>query len=65
MKKEFIIWGKPYGKNYETVLFTGAKTMYEAKKVSKILATDHFCTDIHIQILDLTNFNFVKEFTKR
>jgi len=66
MKKEFIIWGVPPQKKYENVLFTAAQSMYEAKKVCKILEADHDCTNLRIQVLDLSGkFDFVKEFTKR
>jgi hypothetical protein len=66
MKKEFIIWGIPPEKKYENVLFTKAQSMYEAKKVCKILETEHDCKKLRIQVLDLSKkFNFAKEFLKR
>lgn len=64
MKNEFIIWGVPPGKTYEVILFSKAKTMYEAKKVSKILENEHECKNVRVQVLNLKNFDFVKEFTK-
>jgi len=64
MKKEFIIWGVSPEKKYENVLFTKAQSMYEAKKVCKILETKHKCKNLSIQVLTWKNFDFVKEFTK-
>ena len=50
---EYIIWGKPPHAKDETILHTLSKNMVEAQKVKSVLAEDHGCTDMRIQVLNL------------
>lgn len=51
---EYPIWGIPPGKTEEDLLYTRARTMEEAKRVCRILETEHGVTRPRIQVLDLT-----------
>ena len=51
---EYPIWGIPPGKTEEDLLYTRATTMDEAKRVCRILETEHGVTRTRIQVLDLT-----------
>jgi hypothetical protein len=51
---EYPIWGIPPGKTDEDLLYTRATTMNEAKRVCRILETEHGVTRTRIQVLDLT-----------
>jgi len=52
-KKEFVIWGIPPGKNSEQILYTKAKSNGEAKKILKVLVSNHGIKKGRIQVLDL------------
>jgi hypothetical protein len=52
LKKEYVIWGIPPGKDEEEVLFTKAETMDQAEKAMKILIDNHGCTECRIQVID-------------
>ena len=63
---EYIIWGIPPGEEHENVLHTKSKSMAEAKKIIKILETEHGCTKCHVQVLDLTKApDFSKVLSKK
>ena len=51
---EYPIWGIPPGKTEEDLLYTRARTMEEAKRVCRILETEHGVTRPRIQVLNLT-----------
>ena len=50
---EYVIWGKPPNSKDETVLYTKAENMIEAKNIETILKTQYGCVDTRIQVLDL------------
>ena len=56
--EEFIIWGYPPN-GEDTLLHTKSKTMDEAKRVMVVLEEDHGCTNMRVQVLDISKpFNF-------
>ncbi len=62
MNKEFIIWGKPEGKEDETVLHTKSKSIKEAHSIMKILSEQYGARDMRIQVInfDGSDVDFVK-----
>jgi hypothetical protein len=63
--KEYVIWGVPKGKKDETILFTKAKNMAEAKNVMKILENKYDVKKTRIQVIDLSkSYDIKKEFTQ-
>ena len=52
---EFVVWGIPPNEEHETVLYTLATTLEEAKKVSALLVAKHGVTKAHIQVIDFNN----------
>ena len=64
MTKEYPIWGVPPNQTDETLLYTKATSMNEALRVKRILEQKHNCTNVRIQILDLSNCNVVDMFRK-
>jgi hypothetical protein len=50
---EHVIWGKPPKAEHEEVLYTKATNAEEAKKVMEILAKEHGCSEMRVQVLDL------------
>jgi hypothetical protein len=54
MSKEYIIWGKSPKDAQDNILHTKSKTAEEAEKITTILADEHGCFDMRIQIIDLS-----------
>ena len=52
--REYPIWGVPPGGGAETILYTRATTLAEARRVAAILKEKHGCTAVRIQSLDLS-----------
>lgn len=50
--KEYIIWGVPPGTSHEDLLHTKSKSMGEARRVCKVLETEHGVKKCRIQIFD-------------
>ena len=63
--KEYVVWGIPPGQKSETILFTKAENMQQAKKVVEILEKKHGCKECRVQVLDLSGpYDAKKEFTQ-
>lgn len=52
--REYPIWGVPPGGDDETILYTRATTLAEARRVAAILQEKHGCTAVRIQSLDMS-----------
>jgi len=52
--REYVVWGVPPGGDAETVLYTRAATMAEARRVAVVLERRHGCTAVRIQTIDLS-----------
>lgn len=55
--KEYIVWGMVKGESgplADQPLYTLAKSMKEAESVMDVLARDHGCHTMRVQVLDLT-----------
>ena len=55
MKPEILIYGLPAGETreyMETILYSRAETIAEAKRVAAILERDHGCTRVRIWAWD-------------
>ena len=52
--REYPIWGVPPGGDAETILYTLATTLAEARRVATVLERRHGCTAVRIQSLDLS-----------
>jgi hypothetical protein len=53
--KEFVVWGIPPNETEETLLYTLAKTLQEAKGIVELLTEKHGVTEAHIQIINFDN----------
>lgn len=51
--REYVVWGVPPGGDAETVLYTRAETLAEARRVAAVLESRHECTRTRIQIVDM------------
>ena len=51
---EYIIWGYPPNNEYENLLYSKARSMAQAKDIMAILAKEHGCTDMRVQVLDMS-----------
>lgn len=52
--REYVVWGVPPGGDAETILYTRAATLAEARRVAAVLEAKHGCTAVRIQSLDLS-----------
>lgn len=51
--REYVVWGVPPGGDAETVLYTRAATLADARRVAAVLEAEHGCTRTRIQTLDM------------
>lgn len=54
---EHVIWGTPpnaTGPLADTLLYTGCTSSEQAERIMAVLAKDHGCTKMRIQVLDGT-----------
>jgi hypothetical protein len=52
--REYVVWGVPPGGDAETVLYTRAATLADARRVADALEARHGCTRTRIQTLDMS-----------
>ena len=61
MKREFVLWGIEPSKKDETILYTKAGTMEQARTAKYMLETRYQCRAVRIQVIDFcTAPNFVQ-----
>lgn len=52
---EYVIWGtSPKNPDHEDVLCTTAKNVDHAKRIMKVLAEEHKCRNMRVQIIDFS-----------
>lgn len=53
--REYVVWGVPPGGDAETVLYTRAATLADARRVAAVLEARHGCSRTRIQIVDMSD----------
>ena len=53
-KREYAIWGIPKGKTEDTLLYTKARSMGEARRVMKTLRNTYGARAMRVQVIDLS-----------
>jgi hypothetical protein len=61
MEKEFVIWGIDPKNDYESILYTKATSLDQAKTVVYMLESRYDCKKCRIQVIDF-NTDFKNDF---
>ena len=51
--REFVVWGIPPGETAETILYSKAGSMEQARRAADALAYRHGCAAVRVQVVDM------------